>query len=575
MPTEDVAISYQKKLNVEIVGNKRSSGILELHLIDKSPEKAKDFINNLISVYNEEDINDNTQVLKNTIEFINERVKSLTNELDEVEGDIERFKSENEIITQDATTSLGFALSEMRALFARLSSYQLERELLNSLDEDLKNNHNEEKLIPINVTTTNAALGNLIAEYNGLLLQQKKLKETITQESPLVISNQIRLKDIKSLIFSTLTNLKENLEIPIVNVEQEIEILKNDMRNIPSVEKQLLEKLRLQTIKQNLYLFLLQKREETSLSLAITTANTRIIESARSSKSPVFPQKKLILVASIILGLFVPLLVIAIITLLETTVDSEDILKSLTSIPIVGRISHNKTKDKIVINQGGRSAISEMFRLLRANLNYINIGNDKQVILVTSSVSGEGKSVTIVNLGLTIALSKKKVVVVGMDLRKPKLYEYLNSNNTQGVSNYLMGQNSLDDIVNSYENNEYFHYVTSGPIPPNPSELIMSDKMKTLIEELKSKFDYVLLDTPPLGIVADAMLFRDYITNTLLVVRNKYTKKYMLKYLDELHSKKELIKPAIILNDIKISRRQSGYGGYNKYYGAGYYGEDK
>ncbi len=568
MQAEDVAAMYKNSLQIEVVGIQVSSSILELKLTDQSPEKAKDFINTVIAVYNEEEISDNTQVLKNTISFIDERMHRLTDELNEVEGDIERFKSENEIITENASASLAFALEELRSSVAKLSSYEVQQELLRSLEEDLSQHNND--LIPTNVASADPSLGGLINEYNTLFLTQKKLSETVSEESPLIINNQNRLDDIKKLILVSIQNLQQDLKIPVEKTKLEINRSKKDLGAVPVVEKQLLEKLRMQSVKENLFLFLLQKKEETALSMAITTANTRVIEPARSSKRPVFPQKKLVLMGSILLGLFLPILIIAGISFFETTINSEEMLKNITSIPIVGRIPHNKTKEKIIISNGDRSAIAEMFRLLRTNLNYLNLYREKQVILITSSVSGEGKSVIALNLGLTIALSGKKVVVVDLDLRKPKVSEYLGSGNKVGITNYLTGQSELEEIINSYPNNKYFSYIVSGPIPPNPAELIMSGKMKALLGELKKEFDYILLDSPPM-VVADALLLRDFITNTLFVVRYKYTRKEILKYLEELHTKGELVKPSLILNDIKVNRHHYGYGGYHAYYGSGYY----
>lgn len=569
VPAVDLANSFKSRLAMEVVGTKRSSSILELKLIDPSPQKASDFINTLIDVYNQEEINDNTIILKNTISFIDERIKSLTIELDDIEGDIERFKGKNEIISQDANSSLGFALGEMRSSLAELSSYQIEKELLISLEEYLKKEENKHDLIPINMAASNASISNLVTEYNSLFLQQKRMKETVTNENPAIISNETRLSELRTLMVSSVEGLLRDIEIPVSRVKKDIAALKSNMQNIPSIEKSLLEKLRLQSIKENLFLFLLQKREETALSKAVTAVNTRTIEHARSSRGPVFPNKKLILTASVVLGLVIPLLLVSVLLLLETTVDSEDVLKSLTSIPILGIVSHNKSEEKVFVQDGVRSVISELYRLLRTNLNFLNLNKDRHVVMVTSSVSGEGKSVTIINLGLTIGLSKKKVVVVDFDLRKPKISEYLVSGKAKGVTDYLSSNCSLDDIVNQYNDNEYFHFINSGPIPPNPSELILSDKMASLIEELKKTYDYVLIDTPPIGVVADALLLRKFITNTLLVVRYKYTKKAMVKHLEEMYAKEELVKPSIIFNDLKINAH--GYGGYKGNYGAGYY----
>ena len=569
MSAEDVAEFYKRVLIVEVVGAKASSSILELKLINQTPEKAKDFINTLIDVYNEEEIADKTQVLKNTLEFTTERINRITEELNSIESDIERFKSENDIITDNAAGSLDFSLVEMRSSVAKLSSYEVEKELLSTLLENLANQ--PPALIPTSMSEANASLENLINEYNRTFLQQKKLKETASMESPLIITYENKLVDLKKLLISTVEGLLENLQIPLNKTREEIRQLKTDLISVPSIEKQLLEKLRMQGIKESLFLFLLQKKEETELSMAISTANTRIIESAKSSKSPVFPQKKMVLLGSILLGLIIPFSIVILLGLFETTIDSEEALKNITDAPIIARIARNKSGEEMIINPNERTIRAEMFRLLRTNLNYINVDQKQQTILTTSSITGEGKSVISLNLGLTIALSGKKVVVVDMDLRKPKVSKYIGASNNNGVTSYIMGQCSLDQIINAYPKNDSFFYITCGHIPPNPSEMIMSDKMKSFIQDLQQRFDYVILDSPPIGAVSDGLLLRDFITTTLYVVRHKYTKKDALKYMAELHQNGELVNPYIVINDIRNDSRMSAYGGYSASYGSGYY----
>lgn len=566
---EGVAGYYKNQLIVEIVGAQGSSSILELKLIDQSPEKAKDLLDTLISVYNEEEINDETQVLTNTVHFISERMKRLSAELNDVEGEIAQFKSQNEIVTENALSSKAFAIGELRTAYESLSELEVEMELLHALQDRLMDPKQENQLIPPDMTNANPALSALINEYNSLFLQQKKLLNTASEESPLIVLNQGRLEDIEGLILASLNNLKEDLQFPIASAQLKIDQLKRSMTAVPDVEKQLLEKQRKQTIKENLYLFLLQRKEETELSKAVTTGSVRIIEDGKSSRGPVYPQKKLIMLASILLGLIIPILIIAGLALLETTVNSEEMVNKITSIPVIGRIMHKKTKDNIIFKKGERSTNVEMFRSIRTNLNYLG-NKGKQVILITSSTSGEGKSMITLNLGATVAMSGKKTIVVGLDLRRPTLSKYLDQKVTTGVTEYLTGNCELEDIIHSYEGHEDFYYIASGMIPPDPAELIMSDKMTELIEHLKRDFDFIILDSPPI-VVTDPMLLRGHITNTLLVVRCKYTRKEMVRHLNELYVKGEFVKPTIILNDIPLANNRYGLGRYNPYDGAGYY----
>ena len=567
---EEVAAYYGRKLAIEVVGAQGASSILELSLIDPCASKARTLIDTLIEVYNEEEINDDTKVFRNTISFIDDRVATLSADLNSIEGEIERFKRENEIITQDAVSSLDFTLTEIRSRLAALSSYEVEDQLLKTLEESL-NSDQGERLLPSNITSGSTSLPSLISSYNQLLLESQRLSTTLTGENPILADVNFRRSEIRNLIRETIKSARANLVIPISQASKEIDELKRNMRSVPTLEQNLMEKLRNQSIKESLFLFLLQRREETALTSAVTSANTRVIESARSSGGPIYPRKRLVYLGSVLLGLFVPFLIVIGKSFFENTVDSEEVLLAMTSIPIVGRIGHNKGADKVLIGKDKRSVIAEMFRLLRTNLNYANTSKDAQVFLVTSSVSGEGKSVIAINLALTLAIASRKVAIVDLDLRKPRIAEYLGLPKGIGVTNFLVGEATADQIISESSLHECLSVVKSGPIPPNPAELILTDKMTQLMLELKKRFDYIIIDSPPLGVVTDALLLREHVANMLLVVRHKQTKKSMLKHLEEMYQKGELVNPLIVLNDIKPKRGYYGYGGYNYGYGKGYY----
>lgn len=570
MPVENVANGYKSSLEIEVLGaNYRSSSVLELRLVDPTPQKARDIINTLIEVYNEEEVSDKTLVLKNTVHFVNSRIANLTYELDSIESNIQGFKSDNNIITETAASSLDFSLTELRTSVAKLAQFELEKELLVALESNLSKN--PESLIPTNVAGDAPALAGLIDEYNGLYLRKKKLAQTVSDENPLLNQYEDELNDLRALITQSLKNSQSNLDIPLKQAEREIVSLRKDLMTVPAVEKSLIEKLRLQSIKENLYLFLLQKKEETELSMAISTAGTRVIESARSSGGAIFPNKKFTRLGSILLGLFIPIVIIILIDLLITTVESEATLKNLTTVPVIGRIAHYEKKQSPRLAPGERSIRAEMFKLLRTNLNFTNIKKEKEVFVVTSSMSGEGKSITAINLAITIGLSGKKVVVVDMDLRKPKIDQYLGSQKALGVTNYLVEESELADVLVKHEEYENFYFITAGPLPPNPAELIMSDRAKDLIEALKKEFDYVIIDCPPIGVVSDGLLLRDHLTKMLYVVRHRKTKREALEYMEEQHLNGELVKPNIIMNDIKVGSKNKAYGGYASGYGGGYY----
>jgi len=574
-PLATSAKIHKSNLGVERIGSHTSSSVLELKTIDPVPEKARDLLNTLIDVYNEEEIKDENTVLRNTLDFIDFRVANLVGELDSVESGIQRYKSANEIISENASSSMDYTLGEIRSSIQKISDFEIQKNMLESLEGFLLKDQSSFNLIPANLIAENPVLSGFVNQYNALVLNHKKIAITASVKNPIRRDLESQMIDIRKLILETIQNLKQDLQIPIASIEKNIQSLRSSMSNIPGIEKTLLEKMRMQAVKEKLFLYLLQKREETALSEAVTTAKTRTIDRARLSKGPVYPQRRMITMFSGFTGLAIPFLLVLLLGLFENKIDSEETIKQLSNIPILGRIGHKKGKDHIIVKQGNRSAINEMFRLLRTNLNFINHSKKQQTILFTSSISGEGKTFIAMNLGITLALSDKKVIVMGLDLRKPKLGMYLEDENGKGVTNYLIGQNSVDEIVKQFKGQPNLSYITSGPVPPNPAELILSKKMEELIKELSERYDYVLIDTPPIGLVSDALLLRNFVDNILIVVRHKYTQKSMLRNLENMYQNKELENASIIFNGVKKERGYYGYGGYSYGYHQEYYVDEE
>jgi len=564
-PVESVASRYKSRLSVERIGNQFLSSTLSLNILDPVPQKAADLLNTLITVYNEEEVNDENQIFRNTMAFIDARVARLVLELDTVEGGIQQFKSNNKIFDASASSSLGYTVTELRTAVDQFSNYEIKKKLLLSLETFITKDATNFTLIPSHIIAESPVLNSLVTQYNGLVVQYNKITKTASAQNPVTMEIREQLQDIRNLILQTIQNLRKNLQIPMAKIEADIQKLEGSMSSIPGIEKRLLEKMRTQSIKENLFLFLLQKREDTALSEAITTPKTRTIERARVPKFPVYPKPKLILTFSVILGIFIPFMGTIILTLFENKIDSEETIKRLTNIPVLGHIGFNKKGDHILVRQGSRTAINEMFRLLRTKLNFIN-QNKQQTILFTSSTSGEGKTFIALNLGITLALSDKKVIILSLDLRKPKLGLYFNSSSNRGISNYLIKQAEIDDIIQTYDDNPNLAFITSGPTPPNPGELLLTGRMTQLIQELKGRYDYILLDTPPIGLVSDALLLGKHVDTSLLIVRHKTTYKNMVRNLENMYAKGELQKPHIIYNGVQEAKNYYGYGHNQDYY---------
>lgn len=568
LPVANMVRYFQRSIETEIVG-RASSNILRFSMMDPLPKRTEAFISALIEAYNFAEIDDNVEVMKSTLSFVEERITSIKVELDSIESDIEQFKSDNNIITETATGSLGFALDEVRSGTAALTNYEVESQLLVSLQEFLEKN--EYELIPTNFLGIAPTLTTYIGQYNNYIIQRQNLRLTVSDLSPSVKQLDRQLFDFKELILESIINLRKDLEIPINQTTKQVEEAQRNLKLIPYVEKQLLEKLRMQSTKEALYLYLLRKKEETELSLAVASANTRVLEEAQSSGGPVFPRKRMTRMGSLILGLIIPTFFIFIREFLNDKIESEDEVKGLTSIPVLGRIPNYRKQSATLLKLDERSVRAEMFRLIRTNLNFINRKKEKQILAVTSSNAGEGKSITAINLGLVIAFSGKKVLVIDLDLRRPKIAEYLGLDNSKGVTNYLMDPQSLDSFTQKAGDNGELSVMSSGPIPPNPAEMMMSDEMNDLLKSARSSFDVVIIDCPPIGVVADALLLRDHIDHFIHLVRHKKTTRRNLRELEEQYKNGELVSPQIIINDISQSMSGGSYGGYSSNKVKGYY----
>jgi capsular exopolysaccharide synthesis family protein len=567
-PIENVATRYRNNLVIERVGSIISSSMLMLILNDPVPKKAEDILTTLIDVYNQEEVRDESKVLLSTLDFIDDRLRILESELDFVEGSIEIFRRQNAVVNETASESRSYAVSELRATLNEIARLETKKDLLLSIEKFVKNENDSFRLLPTNLITDNPSLGNLVLSYNELVLQLERLSNTASSVNPTRQAVENELLELRASLLESIQNIQQDMNIPLTRLARSVQELEAKMLSVPGIEKELLEQKRLQSIKENLYLTLLQKREETALSIAIATAGNRTVEPASSTKKPVQPQERLVYLACILLGLFIPVIGLIIYAIADTKISSEDTIKRLTNFPIMGRILHHTAQNNVVVHSGDRSAINEMFRQLRTNLNYLNIKHKKQIFAITSYVSGEGKSFIALNLALTYSLSNKKTILLELDLRKPKLIKYMGiTPSNVGITSYLIGEKSLSEIIQTYQN---LDFISSGPIPPNPSELISSDRMESLLQILSAEYDCIIIDNPPIGLVSDALLLRKYVTDTLLIIRHKFSERKTLRHLEEMRLNDELPNSSIVINGIKLFK--NGYYGYNSYgYAEEYY----
>ena len=387
-----------------------------------------------------------------------------------------------------------------------------------------------------------------------------------------------QILELRKAILSNLSSTKQSLIIKRNQVLANSSKVQGAIQQVPSQERIFLDLSRQQQIKQELYIYLLQKREETAISKTSNISNSLTIDYPKAEIKAVSPKKVLVFALAAFLGLLIPLIRIILADTINKKILTKSDITNLTNVPIVGEISHNETKDNLVIVRDSRSSIAEQFRALRTNIQFYLNDDDEKVILVTSSMPGEGKSFLSINFANVIALSGKKVVIMELDLRKPKVSVQFNLSNKIGFSNYIITKDlKAADIVNPSGSNPNLFVISSGPVPPNPAELLLHERTDLLIKELKAMFDFIVIDSPPIGLVTDAQLMSKFSNLTLYVVRQKYTLKEQLFIPESLYQEKKMKKIGIVVNDIEVTNKAGyGYGyGFGYGYGYGYYSNDE
>lgn len=565
--TKSRAASLLQRFSVNY--EKSQPTLLDLFILDEIPERGVHLLNQIIKTYNQLNISDKSRTGENTLVFIDDRIDILATELNTAERALESYKTK-ENVTLDIATDLPILQQKVSEYERQLVELGIQKSILDYLVTFLE--ENAYQFIPaIGSGANDNTITNLIGQYNALVIEKNRLQQNVTDDYPAIQLVDEQLKNSKISIEEAVEKAKSDLAIKAKELNTRNESYIQQLNATPRRERELLNIRRQQLIKENLFLYLLEKREEAAISIAATVENAKIIDEPIVT-GLVSPKKNSILLGAGLGGLFLPLGIILLITLFDNRIKLPSDIESATAVPLLGNIVESKKQDKLVIRKASRSAIAEMFRLLRTNLEFLLSSSDDRVILLTSTTNQEGKSFICVNLGMSYALSGKKVLLMGFDLRKPKMASYLVSQvPTQGISSYLIGEADTDSIIHKYEDNEQLYYIASGPIPPNPAELILNGQLDTLLKELKQQFDIIIIDSPPVGLVTDSLLLSKYVNASLYVTRFGVTKKNALQLVEQLYQEKKLNNPAIVFNGVK----KGGSYGYGYGYGYGYYEEDK
>lgn len=573
-PKPETVDNYLDRINITTVS--KNSSVLRLSINDPIVQRAEDFLDELIKQYNIDAINDKSEVSQKTRDFIVERIEKIGQDLSKIQDSVKKFKDKNNIsgLSIEGELALGNASKNNEKIIAVTTELILAKGIYESLN---KEDNNDDQTLPPNLGFKDISISESIIIYNELVSKKNILSLSAGKKNPLLVQYKKEISVQRNNLLKSIKNLVNSLNEELKQLNNAASIVNSRVSSIPALERGFIDIARQQEIISGLFSYLLKKKEETDISLAVTVANAKIIDKAYSSGIPVSPKKKIIYLAALLLGLIIPFIIIYIRNLLDTKVHSKKDLESFLSIPFLGDIPSSESKEKIIVGNNARSSGSEAFRLIRTNLDFMMASKtgSKKFIFITSTTSGEGKSFISINLAATLALAGKKVLLIGMDIRAPKVTEYLGLESKKGVTNYITSNTlSLEDLKFTIPEAKGLDIISSGAIPPNPAELLSSKSIEDLFLEIKNNenYDYIVVDTAPVNLVTDTLLISKYADMFLYVIRANYLDKRLLVVPEELYKNKRLPNMSIVLNDTDPKRTYGyGYGGY----GYGYLSEEE
>ena len=563
-----------------ITPTSKATSVVTVSLKNSNTQRGKDYIDKLLEMYNINANNDKNEVAQRTGEFIDERIDIISKELGSTERDLENFKRSAGIT--DLTSEAQIALTGNAEYEKKRVENQTQINLVMGLKKYLQGS--EYEVLPANVGLQDAGVAGAIDRYNEMVAERKRLLRTSTESNPAIVNLTTSIRAMRSNIQTTLDATLKGLEITKADLIREASRYSRRISDAPTQERQFVSIARQQEIKSGLYLMLLQKREENAIVLAAIANNAKIIDEAQADSTPISPKRMTIYLAALVFGIGIPVGVIYLIGLTKFKIEGRADVEKLTSLPVVGDIPLADEKmGAIAVFENQNNLMSETFRNVRTNLQFM-LENGKNVILVTSTVSGEGKSFISANLAISLSLLGKKVVIVGLDIRKPGLNKVFNLPKKEyGITQFLTNSTvNLMDLVHHSDINKNLYILPGGTVPPNPTELLARDGLEKAVEILRKNFDYVILDTAPVGMVTDTLLIGRVADLSVYVCRADYTRKTEFTLINELAENNKLPNLCIVINGLDLQKKKYGYyygyGKYGKYYGYGKhygYGEYK
>ncbi|MCZ8354342.1 MAG: polysaccharide biosynthesis tyrosine autokinase [Cyclobacteriaceae bacterium] len=567
---EVIAKQYSSKL--KLTWAELQSSVLDLEIQGAVQKKEIDFLSKFIERYQLYDVQKKTRESKMAIAFLDRQLQVIGDSLQRYEDEVVNFKKENVTVNLQAETERLY--QKMLSLEEQNFQYKLAENYNNYVITLLKQEKLNDVFTPQSVGIQDQVLSGLItellSEQASVNLYQNNAQRGVdkTADNPALQSKMQKIAILKQDIAKAIANAKATQAINQQFIQNQINLIENQLRKIPNTERKLANIQRNFTLRESLYMFLLQKRAEAGLSEASTTSDIVVVNppSAGGAITPKVSQNYLF---GALLGFLIPVIIFIVVEILNDKVQSREDIEFMTTVPVVGGIGHNREVETLVVINKPRSSMAESFRALRSNLNYFTENKNNQVFMVTSSLPGEGKSFTSLNLASVFALAGKKTLLIGADLRKPKLYDDLGLKNDLGLSQYLSNLATLEQVIQTSEI-ENLDMIAGGATPPNPSELLLKPQMKELIEHLRQRYDFIVLDTPPMGLVTDAFVLADLANHILFVVRQGFTPMPVLQSLEEYHQRGKLQNISIVFNDLRKSGLGYGYGSYGYGYGYGF-----
>jgi len=551
--------ALNSRIKVKLI-TKKANGI-SLAIAETNKGRGKAILNTLIDLYNERGQQEKDEQAINTAKFIDDRLGLIYKALTGSEAEIEAYKRAHNMV--DAELQVKASISKQQVADQAIIKLETNKRLLNMVKDFVNDPANKNSYIPFAVDSS--AASGAIKAYNSLLAQRQELAVSAQGDNMALKQIDEQLETTHANIIEGINTTLKGLNVRINQARAQANETAGELGQVPTEEREARELYRQQGIQNTLYTFLLQKREENALVLAATTPKGKVVDHAYAHTTPIKPVPFKIYFLALLAGFFLPLMLLFLKRLLTTKFSAQDELQEISKAPVVGEVCHNRHRSQLVVKDGKTSSIVELFRLLRNNIQFMLPSADDKVLLVTSSISGEGKSFVSTNLAASYALLGKRVALVGMDIRSPKLASMLNLNDAPGVTAYLAKQDvTLDDIVQHSSEVKNLDVMVGGTIPPNPSELLLTNRVQQLFDDLKARYDYIIVDSAPIAMVSDTYSLSPYASVTVYVTRANYTKRNLIKYMNNAIARGQLHNVAVVLNDSNPKQSQ-GYGyGYGQ-----------